>query len=976
MKGAIRFLASFLTLFMIICPVTVLARDESIDWTPEEVAFMEAHPVITVGVDPQFVPFEFFDDTGDYQGIASDYLEIISQKTGLTMEIQEGLTWTQAYDQALSGEIDLLPAISKTSLREESFLFSEPYYNFKRVIVIRDSTDGISGIDDLYGQTVAVQKNSSHHSFLSEYDDINLSLYDTVEEALTAVANGTETAFVGNLATTNYLIRSSGLTDLKYIAFDADDGQGIYFAVQKDMPELVEILNKSIDSISAEEKIAINNRWVGVDIETDYSEIFRVIFIVAGLIILIWLVSVYWIIRLRREIETRKRVQADLEIATEEAEKANQIKSSFMARMSHEIRTPLNAIMGMSYLVKKTPLNLTQKMYLDRITQSANTMLSIINDILDFSKIEAGKIEVENVPFNMDQVIQDVINIVSHKIEEQRIGFNLTKDPRMPNCYFGAPKRIEQILLNLINNSAKFTNEGEIGLDIRMIAKTSNRIQLAFTVSDTGIGMSEEQTKKLFEPFTQADASINRRFGGTGLGLSIVKNLVEMMAGSIKVFSEQGEGSTFIIELELTIDEEAEATYKDYVSSLYFKEIKTLVLDKSGSNINMLDNYLSAFGIKCEFTTSAKAVVNILETGAGKFSKPFDLLIVDYETPPGDALKYIEQLLENSKIIHKPKILMLIPMMRDDLFELLEGSGIDVGVLKPVIPSVLFNGIMEIFRTKAIVANEAYKSESETLQVQEYDYGVLIVEDNKTNQLIAKSLLESEGFKVFMADNGEDGVEQFKIHQDEINLILMDLHMPVLNGYQAAEKIHSIADTVPIVAMTADVIDGVIEKCREYGMENYISKPFDPSKMIQLVIELIESQGQNVSDKEKSKGINPEHSEEDEILNSEAGIKYMGGNETLYRNVVEAFFKENKDILNVISPMIDSHDYKEAALTVHKIKSSSGSIGAKNLVKLASKFQKALEAKDSEEIQEFYVYFEKQIELLMEMIESYLMKKD
>ena len=241
-------------------------------------------------------------------------------------------------------------------------------------------------------------------------------------------------------------------------------------------------MNKTLETITPEERIAINNQWVGVEVVPDYTPIYQIVMVVSGVIILIWLVSIYWILRLRREIEKRKKIQRDLELAKLEAEAANNIKSSFLARMSHEIRTPLNAITGMAYLVKKTQVTLTQKMYLDRITQSANTMLSIINDILDFSKIEAGKIELERVSFNLDLVIQDVINIVSYKIEEQRIGFKLTKDPKIPNCYFGDAKRIEQILLNLINNATKFTTIGEVSLDIRLVAREANQYHLAFTV--------------------------------------------------------------------------------------------------------------------------------------------------------------------------------------------------------------------------------------------------------------------------------------------------------------------------------------------------------------------------------------------------------------------------------------------------------------------------------------------------------------
>ncbi|MEA4807196.1 MAG: transporter substrate-binding domain-containing protein, partial [Acetobacterium wieringae] len=774
-------------------PSFCYARDDTISWTPEELAFMEEHPVIRLGVDPKFVPFEFFDKDGTYQGITSDYLEIISEKTGLEMVVTPGLTWTEAYEKALHGEVDMLPAVSKTPAREQYFLFSEPYYYFKRVIVVRDSTQGISSLEDLFGQTVAVQKNSSHHSYLADYPQLNLSLYDSVEAALTAVADGTETAFVGNLATTNYLINSTGLTNLKYVAFEAEKQQGLYFAVRNDWPVLIGIIDKTLATITPEERIAINSKWVGADVEPDYGPVYQVVMMVSGVIILIWLVSIYWILRLRREIDTRKKIQSDLEIARQEAEAANTIKSSFLARMSHEIRTPLNAITGMAYLVKKTQVTLTQKMYLDRITQSANTMLSIINDILDFSKIEAGKIELERVSFNLDQVIQDVINIVSYKIEEQRIGFKLTKDPKIPNCYFGDAKRIEQILLNLINNATKFTNTGEVSLDIRLVARESNYYHLAFTVRDTGIGMTDEQIKNLFEPFAQGDASINRRFGGTGLGLSIVKSLVDMMKGEIEVYSTAGEGSTFIIELSLEKDQQSEQEYQQQVSSLYFNDIKTLVLEKTGSNMNIIDSYLGAFGMHCELTTSSVSAINMLELENGKFTEPFDLLILDYDTPSGGGFKFVEMIQENKKILKKPKVIMLLPMMREDLFDQLDTQGVDIGIGKPIIPSVLYNGILEIFRTKAIVANQEFKQETFNKDILDNNYGILVVEDNKTNQLIAKSLLKPVGFRVWLGNDGQEGIDLFKAHRSDIDLILMDLHMPVLNGYEASEQIRTLS---------------------------------------------------------------------------------------------------------------------------------------------------------------------------------------
>jgi signal transduction histidine kinase/CheY-like chemotaxis protein len=732
----------FISIILTAIAAPCFAAGSSISWEEDELAFMEAHPVIRLGVDPGFVPFEFINADGEYKGIAADYLDLISNRTGLQFEAVKGLTWPEAYDMALAGEVDVLPAIGKTIEREEHFLFSEPYYYYKRVIVTRDTDTEISGIDDLAGYSVAVQRNSSHHSYLLSYPQINLSLYDSVEAALTNVATGTEKAFIGNLATTDYLIRSNGLTNLRFVSFEAERQQALYFAVRKDWPVLARILDKAMDSITESERLAINNKWIELDTHMDYGPIVRIISVIGAIIAIVLFVSFFWIARLHKEIRQRKQIQLDLKKAKSEADEANAFKSSFMARMSHEIRTPLNAITGMSYLLKKTETSLTQSMYIDRITQAANNMLSIINDILDFSKIEAGKVELEITSFSMDQVIQDVVSIVSYKIDEQGIGFRLSKDPLVPNWFFGDSKRIEQILINILNNAAKFTSEGEVSLDMRLLAKENDKHHISFTIRDTGIGMTQEQVSKLFTPFEQGDSSINRRFGGSGLGLSIVKNLLDMMGGEVQVFSTPGEGSTFIIRLSLDVDKEKEAVYIKALSADHFKNVRTLVLEKSGANINLIESYLNSFGIHCELTSSEASALSMLEASNGKFAMPFDLFIIDYDTPALGGFSFIEAMRGNDKIVKLPKIIMLFPMMRKDLFDKLNEHGIDMGIGKPIIPSILLNGILDIFSLKAVSGSQPSSDAGSAPTKLEQTYHVLLAEDNKTNQLIARSLLE------------------------------------------------------------------------------------------------------------------------------------------------------------------------------------------------------------------------------------------
>ncbi|MGB4407160.1 MAG: transporter substrate-binding domain-containing protein [Sphaerochaeta sp.] len=927
----------FLSITLLLMVLPLFATRDPILWSEEELAFMKEHPVIHLGVDPGFVPFEFIDEDGEYSGITADYLSLISEMTGLQFEVKKGLTWPQAYEEALSGILDVLPAVGMTEEREALFLFSKPYYYFKRVIVTRDTNTDISGMENLSGLAVAVQRNSSHHSYLQSYPMINLSLYDSVEGALAAVATGSEIAFIGNLATTNYLIHMNGLTNLRYVSFEAEKPQALHIAVRKDWPILVSILDKAMAAIPEAEKLAINDAWIAFETDIDYTPIIRVITIISALIAIVLGVSFFWIARLRSEINQRKQIQSALEKAKQEADEANSFKSSFLARMSHEIRSPLNAITGMAYLMKKTSLTLTQKMYADRITQASSNMLGIINDILDYSKIEAGKVELEIASFSMDQVIQDVVNIVSYKIEEQGIGFRLSKDPLVPNWFFGDSKRIEQILLNILNNAVKFTNTGEVSMDIRLRGKETDTYHLSFSIKDTGIGIDEEQVKKLFVPFIQADSSISRRFGGSGLGLSIVKNLVDMMDGKIQVYSTMGEGSTFIIQLSLIVDKEKESVYIRALAGDHFKDVRTLVLEKTGANMNLIENYLGAFGMHCELTTSQASARTMLESADGKFTKPFDLFIIDYDTPEEGGFNFVQAIRNNGKIVKKPKIIMLLPMMREDLFDKLNEQGIDIGIGKPIIPSILFNGILEIFNLKAVSASQPTERKMSEIVKVDRAISVLVVEDNKTNQLIAKSLLDQIGVESVIASDGREAVTLFEQNKDKIAVILMDLHMPVMNGYEAAKEIRSLSSKIPIVAMTADVIMGVKEKCTECGIHHYISKPYDPDQFIQTIQAFIlESTNSGL--------------EESAILDINAGLLTIGGDEDVYAQVLAEYYHENQDTLNRLSPAINEKRYADAAQIIHKVKSSSGSIGAKSIHELSIKLQKALDSKKENEI--------------------------
>lgn len=921
--------------------LAVFASSESI-FSLEELEFIEDNPVIKIGIDPNFAPFEFFDSKGFYQGLSKEYLQNIEEISGLKFEIYGNENWESTYEKAVNGELDMLPCISMTKERQDLFDFSDPYYTFQRVIVINSENDEIKSRKDLLYLKVAVQKNSSHESYLGEKEKFQLNIYDNVVDALEAVAIGEEKAFIGNMATTQYIVKNKGIANLKYVKYEAKDESHLHFAVRKGMSPLTSILNKSLVQISEAEKLRIQNKWIGMEKEVDYSWIIELIVIIVILAIIIFSVSTYWIMKLKREIKKREEIQEELIIATEDAKRANEVKSDFLARMSHEIRTPLNGISGMAFLLGNTDLDYKQRAHLERIKQASDTMLGIINDILDFSKVEAGKIDIDHSPVNLDELIKNVLNIVAFKIEEKGLDFTLVRDPKLPNYFISDAKRIQQVFLNIINNGVKFTSEGGITLSAKQKGCEGDICLVEFSIKDTGIGIAKENMDKLFQPFIQEDSSITRRFGGTGLGLSISKNIVEIMGGEIKVESEVGSGTEFIISLPLKHDEEKEEIEKS--SNKAFDGLKAIILDKTSTELSVTNAYLSSFGIKSELTTSTEHILKILDINEKSGAKAYDLLVIDYDTPEMGLEEFHRIIDEDTNLSKQPKMLFILPFLRDDMSTSIDSN--HMYITKPIFPSILHDSLMYLFESKVLKEKKDMIIKEDNIQRESFgqENKVLIVEDNKTNQLIAKSLLEEEGISVLLADNGEIGVKTYEEKKDEISLILMDLHMPVMDGYQATKSIRSNDTDISIVALTADAITGVEEKCRAYGFSYFLSKPFIPEQFIKLVKDIII----DTKTKDKDKEI---------LWDKELGLKMLGGNSKLFKEVINLYLIENQNTEMELKYLVDNNKFEEARDLVHKLKSSTGSIGARPVQNLAKQLQEAFDCNDDKEIEALYPHF-------------------
>jgi signal transduction histidine kinase/CheY-like chemotaxis protein len=547
------------------------------------------------------------------------------------------------------------------------------------------------------------------------------------------------------------------------------------------------------------------------------------------------------LLELRHDLESRIQARTiDILKAKEIAEAANQAKSSFLANMSHEIRTPMNGIIGMTEIMIKSNLPDEQKEYLGIIENSANTLLAIINDILDFSKIEANKLELEYVPFNLTKILEDVADTEAIKANKKNINLVTDLDNRIPPSVIGDPLRLRQVLLNLVNNAIKFTDKGEILISCSLTEQTRNHFLFLFKVSDTGIGISEEQRQRLFQSFSQVDNTITRRFGGTGLGLVISKKLVEMMNGTIDVESQPGKGSTFYFSARFRQDPAYPEIQK--VDSGELRGLRILIIDDNETNLEIFNKYLEFCQCRSVETTSAEEGLKILREAEEKNEK-FDAVLVDCQMPVMDGITF-SRLVKKDPKIRSNKLIMLSSIADIFMSQEINKTGF-VGYLnKPVkiqdLKDVIVKAIHSAENNEPVPQEPPKPTAAVTTPgpVNE-NIEILLVEDNKINQRIAQLNLEKLGYRTEVAENGEEAISKFL--SNNYALIFMDVQMPVMDGLEATTRIRHAEEQsgnqqrVPIIAMTANAMKGDREICLAAGMDDYISKPFRSDELLDIL---------------------------------------------------------------------------------------------------------------------------------------------
>ncbi len=635
----------------------------------------------------------------------------------------------------------------------------------------------------------------------------------------------------------------------------------------------------------------------------------------------------------------RKKNEVLLREAKEAAETAARTKSDFLANMSHEIRTPMNAVIGMSHLVLNTKLTLKQRDYINKIDRSAKSLLNIINDILDFSKIEAGKLEIESVPFLLDEVLENLLGMISVKSQEKdlELVFNIASD--FPQGLIGDPLRLGQILLNLCTNAIKFTKEGQIVVSAEIEKREKEEIKARFSVRDTGIGLSPDQQEKLFQSFTQGDTSTTRKFGGTGLGLAICRNLAELMGGEIGVVSSPGKGSTFWFTIWLELHENNGTKDRDFAAlAADLKGKRILIVDDNIDSLQSLKIMTHSFGFNVVTANSAPEALDILENAAQH--KPFSLVLMDLKMPGMDGIEATRIIKSNPVLAPITTVIIVSAYGREEYMHQAEEVGIEAFLIKPISQSVLFNTIMDAFGYEVSHKSRKKVKDRNLPDILDKVRGahILLVEDNALNQQVSIELLENEGFFVTLAEDGKIAAETLKsTDADAYDLVLMDLQMPVMDGITATKEVRENRrfNGLPIIAMTADAMSGVAEKVLDAGMNDIVIKPIDPAALFAALAKWIKPGERNLPDdyhKETHKaGENKELMPNLEGFDVKMGLERVGGKIERYRRLLGQFDADQGDAGIRLGKALESGDSEEAVRIAHTLKGVSGMIGADEL---------------------------------------------
>ena len=625
----------------------------------------------------------------------------------------------------------------------------------------------------------------------------------------------------------------------------------------------------------------------------------------------------------------QEEAKTALETARDMAMRASLVKSEFLANMSHEIRTPMNGLLGMLDLLRETKMTPIQLDWVETAYSSAEVLLEIINDILDLSKMEAGKFEVEQVDFNLVDLVEDICALLAGRAHKKGLELNCLLPVPMPLRWQGDPMRIRQVLTNLIGNAVKFTRQGEVSVSVTRPSLTDNQNGLRFEVHDTSIGIPEAAQLQLFQPFSQADSATSRRFGGSGLGLFISKKLVELMGGAIGLSSIPGKGSCFWFTLPLDQSEHQDTLMEHYDLS----GKRALIVDDNATNRNILNNYLGRWGLEVSEVDNGSAALMALQTSAIQ-GVIYDLILLDMQMPVMDGLTLAKCLAQIPALAKIPVILL----SSSDQFDLVDyqSTGILQCLMKPVRQMQLFDAIVNALQGVSEAGTNPAEPET---QLPSYNgKKVLVVEDNKINQKVIIAKLAKFGIEPDLAENGHAALD--KLAQSAYDLIFMDCHMPVMDGYTATRELRLLEASkgLPhqtVIALTANALEGDLEKCLEAGMDDYLSKPIVSGQLMDILACRLGNQNDEIHPALLNENISP--AEKGMIVWDEAAaLKHLEGDSDLLYEMIALYLVEGPKQLRDLSRFQAEGNLLALANTAHAIKGTTAHFYADTATACAS----------------------------------------
>jgi two-component system, NarL family, sensor histidine kinase EvgS len=828
--------------------------------TAQEREWLKTLPPLTVAISDHRAPIEYIDENGKFSGMVVDYTRIIGERLGLRFIPVPHANANMSQHVHDSQHLDMGFSMPENHPNAENLSTTQSYMKIPLIVLVRMDKAIIQSLDELRGLSMAVIRNSAGQFYMQrDYPDLNLMIVDTVEQGINHVVKGKAYALLNDSVSTDYYLRKLGLTELK-IAYSTSYHYELKIAVRNELSELIPLLDKALIGFTNQEKKLIFDKWVNQPItsEIDWRAFTGWLVLIASLITIFVVTIIYWNRRLAAEVVSRRSIQVELESAKLKAESANRAKSDFLANISHEIRTPMNAILGFSELLQRdAQLSQEHQSLLDIINNAGNYLLALINNVLDISKIEAGQMSLFITDVEIKSLLLDLENMFKFRAGEKGLALTFTGVDSLPDFIKIDEGKFRQILINLIGNAVKFTQEGQITCRVNCSYVRADRRKLSIEVEDTGIGIDVDESDKVFSTFGQAGSG-ERIEGGTGLGLAISREFARLMGGDIGFTSVVGLGSCFSLNLDVSIGHivSGEESQREIIAvKSGVSAARILLADDVEDNRLLVKQILEPIGMTVVEAKDGQQAVDQFA------QEKVDLILMDIHMPVLDGLKATQIIKKDPSRGHIPIIAMTASAFEEEKVAILE-HGVDGFLRKPfkrdelleIVGRVL--GLKYEYKQRTTEPNLAATLNSETLSNEMLSNEtlsnnsqnkksaiarslslvggneangalakVLVVDDVQVNRMLLVKVLDSEGYRCKEAVNGKQALEFINTWHPDI--VLLDVQMPVMNGYEVLQNVrkHHLTKNIPIVGVTADNDPAVINKLKELGAVDVLCKP-------------------------------------------------------------------------------------------------------------------------------------------------------